>query len=261
MDSFETLAQAVLKMGNLANARQKDIVIDYKEDGSLVTSIDREISFHLSSLIKELFAEANVISEEELFTFDNEAPLTFVIDPIDGTDVYSQGLPSWCISVGILNQKREPIGAMINAPRWGLNWHEGLFLRQDPSKNLLLNGEPFKTRNWSIASRQITMSSYASRYLPLERYHGKIRCYGSNILHMISPLIHPLIQCAVSTPCYVWDLCGAHALLALQGLKVVYGDAKPFTYDDELLIHRKRFKGVIYSGEASAVDEIRTLFA
>ena len=261
MDSFGTLAQAVLEKGELANERHATISPHNKEDGSIVTSTDTEISSTLMGTINHLFPGSNIVSEEELSPFDNDAPYTFVIDPIDGTDVYSQGFPGWCISVGILNQKREPIGAIINAPRWGLNYQEGLFLYQAPHAPLLLNGSPFKGRASSDSLEQLTMSSYSARYLPLERFKGKIRIFGSNILHMVSPLVHPLIQGAVSTPCYVWDLCGAHALLSLLGYEVVYSDGSPFIYSDDLLIKREKFKGVIYSSQPKFIKELVTLFS
>ncbi len=260
MDLFGSLADVVLEMGVLANERQASILPHYKEDGSIVTSTDTEISETLMATIKKLFPEANIVSEEELSPFNEEAPYTFIIDPIDGTDVYSQGFPGWCISIGILNQKREAVGAMINAPRWGLNYQEGLFLRQDPGGPLLLNNTPFEERSWSDSLEQLAMSSYSARYLPLDRFDGKIRIFGSNILHMISPLVHPLIQGALSTPCFVWDICGAHALLTLQGYEVLYNDGTPFVYDDELLIERKSFKGVVYSGRPQFVKELIELF-
>ncbi len=77
---------------------------------------------------------------------------------------------------------------------------------------------------------------------------------------MISPLVHPLIQGALSTPCFVWDICGAHALLTLQGYEVLYNDGTPFAYNDELLIERKSFKGVVYSGRPKFVKELIELF-
>ncbi len=260
MDVFDRIAQLIIEMGDLACTKQATISRDYKDDGSVLTATDTAINEQVESALIQHFPDANIITEEALRPFNNEAPLTFILDPIDGTDVYSQGLPSWCISLGILDENRQCIGAMVNAPRWGLSRSEGLFLRQDPGKPLLLNGKPFTPRVRSTKIEQIAMASYPPRHIMLHDFKGKVRCYGSNILHMISPLIHPHIQGAISAPCFAWDIAGAHALLALQGMVVEYADGSPFVYTDALLAKRQPFEGVVLSGPDKTVKEMALLY-
>lgn len=260
MDAFDRIAQLMIEMGDLACTMQGTISRDYKEDGSVLTDTDTAINEKVEGTLAQLFPDANIITEEALRPFDPDASLTFILDPIDGTDVYSQGLPSWCISLGILDENRQCIGAMVNAPRWGLSRGEGLFLRQDPGKTLLLNGKPFAPRVRSTELEQVALASHAPRYLSLTNFNGKIRCYGSNILHMISPLIHPYIQGTISAPCFAWDVAGGHALLALQGMVVEYADGSPFEYTDALLDRREPFEGIVLSGTADAVKTMALLY-
>ena len=261
MDSFDRIASLIAQMGDYACDAQGDISRGYKEDGSVLTETDTKINERVGNLLAELFPEANLVTEEAVRPCLGDAPLTFILDPIDGTDVYSQGLPGWCISLGILDERRRCVGGMVCAPRWGLSRDEGLFLRQDPGKPLTLNGRVFTTRIKTTRLEQIAMASHVPRYLSIKRFDGKIRCYGSNILHMISPLIHPHIQGSVSVPCFAWDIAGAHALLESQNLVVCYADGSPFIYTDELLCERKAFEGVVLSGTAEAVVTMRELFA
>lgn len=254
MDAFDRIADLILFMGDYASTMQSDIVRTYKEDGSVLTETDLTINNQVCSLLMQLFPTANIITEEALSPYRPDAPLTFILDPIDGTDVYSQGLPGWCVALGILDMDNTCVGAMIYAPRWGLGGNEGLFFRQDPHADLLLNNTFFTPRIGNGRCEQIAIASYAHRHLHLERFGGKLRCYGSNILHMISPLIYPHIQGAISVPCYAWDMAAAHALLARQGLVVRYADGSPFTYTPSLLKERKPFSGIVFSGTQEAVD-------
>lgn len=261
MDMFDLLSEKVIEMGEWACNAQKDITVSYKTDGSAITETDLYINNQLKRSIYEIFGDVNVITEEEDSIYIEGLPFTFIIDPIDGTDAYSQGLPAWCVSVGILNDKRESVGAMVYAPRWGLSRDEGLFLRLDPGKKLMMNNEEYTSRLVSRELEQLAMASNTQRFVSMEKYKGKIRCFGSNILHMISPLIHSHIQGSLSVPCFVWDVAGAHALLANQGFVTIYEDDSPFTYTDSLLKKREMFSSILYSGTQEAVEDMKTIFA
>jgi myo-inositol-1(or 4)-monophosphatase len=260
MDKFDQLQQKIEEMGEYACRSQADIHRNYKDDGSVLTQTDTYINRVLSNEIQSLFPEANILTEESLSTFDTNKEMTFILDPIDGTDVYSQGLPGWCISIGILNKNREPIGGIVLAPRWGLSKDEGLLLRLDPGKKLLMNNKEYVARIKQPQLEQLTMASHAPRFVDITKFDGKIRCYGSNILHMISPLIHNHIQGSLSIPCFAWDVAGAHALLSSQHLTTEYSDGSPFLYTDSLLIDREMFKGVVFSGTPEAVATMREIF-
>jgi myo-inositol-1(or 4)-monophosphatase len=257
MDNYDRIAELILTMGDLACEAQKNIVRNYKNDGTVLTKTDLHISEQVCILIAELFPEANIVTEEALHPFKADAPLTFILDPIDGTDVYSQGLPGWCIGLGILDADHRCIGGMVNAPRWGLSRDEGLFLRLDPGKPLLLNGYLFHADANKDKVEQIAMASHAPRYFNLQRFTGKIRCYGSNLLHMLSSLVHSNIQASLCVPCFAWDIAAAQAIVESQGLLVVYADGKPFLYDSKLLQERRPFEGLMVCGSAKAVEEVR----
>ncbi len=257
---FDLLEKKVIEMGEYACNAQKDIAVSYKTDGSAITKTDIYINDQLTSCVNELFPDSNVISEEEKSVFVESKEFTFIIDPIDGTDGYSQGLPGWCVSIGIIDKMREPVGAIVYAPRWGLSRDEGLLLRLDPGKKMMINSEEYTPRLVENELEQLTMGSHAPRYVSMTKYEGKIRCFGSNILHMISPLIHPHIQGSLSVPCFVWDIAGAHALLQNQGFVTVYEDDSPFTYTDSLLKNREMFSSVVYSGTKEAVKTMKSVF-
>ncbi|MFA7671295.1 MAG: inositol monophosphatase family protein [Sphaerochaetaceae bacterium] len=256
MSRYDQLANLIVEMGNWACSIQQKVLRSYKTDNSVLTEADTTINEKVGSKIRELFPNANVITEEALFPFNPDAPLTFILDPIDGTDTYSQGLPTWCLSLGILDENRKAVGAMLYAPRWGLGCHQSLFLRLDPNKEITLNGVKYSNRLEERELKQIVMPSNLFRFLMLNPFQVKMRSFGSNILHIVSCLLYPNIQASISMNCYCWDIASSHALLVKDGFRVCYHDSTPFEYDDSLLIERKPISKILLAGTDEAVEKL-----
>ncbi len=260
MDSFYTLVEFIKEMGTYAAENQKKIEVSYKDDGSVLTETDTYINTHVKAMIEELFPQACIITEEQDSRYDESASLTFILDPIDGTDSYSQGMPSWCISLGILNAERNPVGSIVYAPRWGLGGNDSLLLTLCPGEEMKLNGKIYQPERNYTGIEQIAMGSHIQHYIDLKQYKGKIRSFGSNIIHMIAPLIHSRIQGSLSVPCFAWDVAGAHALLSAAGFPVTYRDGTPFVYTDEMLYERKTFTDILLSGQEEALSDMQKMF-
>ncbi|MDD3902166.1 MAG: inositol monophosphatase family protein [Sphaerochaeta sp.] len=255
-EKLDTLASAVKNAGLYAKEQQANIHRSYKNDGSVITETDLAISKRILSLISELFPEANIISEETLTAYRSDAPYTFVLDPIDGTDVYSQGLPSWAVALGVLDNNRKPVGAYICAPRWGIGT-DGLFLRLDPGGNLMVNDALFEAKGDKDHPHQITMGSSGQRLMDLSNFEGKIRIFGSSIIHMLSPVIYDHFQGCINQSCYIWDIVASHAVLLHAGMDIQYVDGKSFVYDDALVLERKPFPLSFYAGTPRCIEEMK----
>ena len=90
---LDIIAEEIEKAAEYAALKQKEVHRSFKDDGSVLTEADTAISRTITEKIHTLFPEAAVISEEEEGVIDRNAEWIFILDPIDGTDVYSQGLP------------------------------------------------------------------------------------------------------------------------------------------------------------------------
>lgn len=255
MSEFDKLAEEIRKAGAYAKDQQKHLTSAFKQDGSIVTNADLEISHHIIKTIGELYPGAGRISEEEDCPRDEGAELTFVLDPIDGTDVYSQGLPAFAVALGILDKDHRPVGAIIDAPRFGVGEDE-LFITMRPGQKPLLNGRPIAPAPGKDEIRQVAMSSTTCRRFDFSTFRGKSRIFGSTILHLLSPAVFSGIQGALAFSCYIWDVLAAHAVLEGVGMRVVYSDGSPLTYDQDLLM-KKPLKGVVYAGTEKGTDYLR----
>lgn len=221
-ERYRRLHEAIEHCSAYAVEAQQDITRSFKSDGSVLTETDLYISRYIIDTIRSEFPEANIISEEEITGQEDRAALTFVIDPIDGTDVYSQGLPSWCIAVGILDEELRPVGGFVSAPRWGIGNVDGMFLYRIPGEGLMLNGRAFLMDKDFSSLNQLVVCSTSCKTLDFSRYDGKLRSFGSNILHILAPLVFNSIEAAIFSPCYIWDIAAAHALVDAAGLTIRY---------------------------------------
>lgn len=82
---------------------------NFKEDNSIVTTLDFEISNQIKRLAKSTFPEIQIVSEEDGF-FNNGISnrLILLVDPLDGTENFASGLPIWGVGLamfidGLLN--------------------------------------------------------------------------------------------------------------------------------------------------------------
>lgn len=258
-EKLSIIAAAVEEAGRIAFEKQHEIHRSFKHDGSVITEADITISNKLTALIKELFPEAGILSEEEELPPKKDAEWTFVLDPIDGTDVYSQGLPAFAVSLGILDSERRPVGAYIAAPRFGVA-SESLFIRMDPGTEPLLNGEHIELTGDKEKVTEITMGSKAYRYLDFSRFDAKIRILGSTILHLLTLVLFPAMEGSIVFPCYAWDIASSHAVIRHFGMDLSYGDGTLLSYTDEMIYERKPFRSALYAGTGKVRDElIRTL--
>ncbi len=238
MKSIRDLVSIFRQAGDNALLRQKAYDFNRRElkiDGSVVTETDRETEEYLCAAITERFPHVNFVTEEYARDFDPSRRWTFIIDPIDGTDNFSQGAHAWCISLGLLDERMQPRAGMVYAPRLDL------FLFADIDGRLEINGNqapdfpPVEDMN---ALSGLVVSSRIHNFLDLRTFPGKLRSLGSAALHLTFPVCYPgLIGAIQDTLTYAWDIAGAHAILQAQGYRISYLDGSPLDYTRMQLSH------------------------
>lgn len=259
--AFFSLCSAVRQCGEAARSNQRLIHRSFKSDGTILTETDLAVSEALVGVLRSLYPSCNIITEEiDLHSFSPDARYTFILDPIDGTDSYSQGIATWCVSLGILDSNRVPCGSVVYAPRFGVGEMD-LFLCSLPTSDVVyLNGRAISAPEHYNVPRQITMGSNLLRYMDFSSYEGKTRSFGSSILHIIAPLVFSNIDACMDPLCYAWDIAGAHALVKKAGFEVLYYDGTPVVYDDRLLLERKMIALPLLVGNSACVSYMRENF-
>jgi len=142
------LAEQVARAGGksaLAWFEQRDtLVIETKYDlQDVVSRADRDVEQLIDQQIREQFPQDGFLGEE-YGLHPGASGYTWVVDPIDGTSPFLNGMPNWCVSVAVLHEGIPVIG-VIYAPVYdecyvaALNngaWLNGRRLQVDPARTL-----------------------------------------------------------------------------------------------------------------------------
>jgi myo-inositol-1(or 4)-monophosphatase len=254
--SIADLVSDVETAGQMALEAQRDLRAlgrSLKDDGSIITQTDQRVEAYLTGRIQTRYPGTNVLGEESVWDYDPLKPYTFCIDPIDGTDVYSQGMAGWCVSVGLLDRALEPVAGLLVAPRLGL-----VFVA-DLGQAGTLNGEALRLPGEPLPlspRANLMIPSRSHRFLDLRRHPGKIRSLGSAALHLVYPLAYQAVYAAIQVPgAHIWDIAGAHALCRSVGAAFEYIDGRPVEYAP--LLDGRPFEEVILSGPRAHVETLK----
>lgn len=97
--------------------RQRDsLVVSHKGDElqDLVSIVDQDTEAYIKGQLAERFPADGFLGEETgAATLD--ARCVWVVDPIDGTSCFVNGLHSWCVSIGLLVDGEPWLGAVADA--------------------------------------------------------------------------------------------------------------------------------------------------
>jgi myo-inositol-1(or 4)-monophosphatase len=92
---------------------QVDHKIDFKGEINLVTEADRRSEEIITSRLKHLFPDHNIMAEEGTnITMGSE--YRWIIDPLDGTTNYAHGFPVFCVSIALQSMSQVILGVIYN---------------------------------------------------------------------------------------------------------------------------------------------------
>ncbi len=141
---------------HLSGFRREDLKIDTKSCVyDVVTQIDKECENYLIDKITSHYPDHSILGEETGAHDKPGADFRWVIDPLDGTNNYSQGLPVFCVSIGIEYKGHAVVGVvfapylreMYSAVRGGGAFLNGRRLRvsekRDLAHSVLATGFPY----------------------------------------------------------------------------------------------------------------------
>lgn len=90
-----------------------DIDLNYKEDKTVVTVVDKKINSYLIEKVKEKYKNHSVNGEEESYVKNSE--YVWVCDPLDGTSMYVNHIPVFVFSLALVYNGEPVVGVIYNA--------------------------------------------------------------------------------------------------------------------------------------------------
>ena len=216
----EDLIETFLKAGDLSiSLRDKGLKKEIKSDNTPVSNGDLEVNKFITKKISEITPDIPIISEENSDNKKNSDLKNFwLIDPIDGTYSYINGLDEFTINAGlIINNK--PVAGLINAPakkRMFYSYGKGNAFE-------LTNGKIINLSSKIIANnRPLKFISYSNKIKPeIQKIYEDIGVKEN--IKMKSSLKFCVVASGeydgyVAEPrAYEWDIAAGHAILISSG--------------------------------------------
>ncbi len=219
-DDFMFFKDLLIEAGTAARKLQKDtITVTRKSDRSIVTQADLMVQDLLMKRISARHGDYMFIMEENNSGASpdiSDDTVTVVIDPIDGTAMFSMHLPEWCVSVGIF-RGRMPVYGFVYSPGCDM-----FFYNDD--NGAYLNDRPVRAdRTISIDNETniFVASEAGSRFDIL--FPGKIRNLGSTALHACLAVDNVRNRTlAFIGKSRLWDWAGAMPIIRKAGCMMKY---------------------------------------
>lgn len=203
-----------------------------KPDGSFVTEGDLRVESLVRDAIKEHIRDAVLISEEsepQEVVFANDTWVV-VLDPIDGTENFTSGLPEWGISVACYFNGRH-VASLLGAPELGRWLRTGEQVQRHRSRIRGLSS--------SLSKEQILQVGTGPEY----------RMIGCCVVNMLSVIRGSYLSFENPKGANSWDILAGLNLALEHGLAVTVNGV-PYRGEYLPADARYRFR-IVHTGNAA----------
>ena len=144
--------------GKALNITEKSTLWDFQ------TKADLNSEKAILKILKTEFPTSNIYSEEK-GKINNKSHYTIVVDPLDGTNNFVMGIPSFCISIAIL-KNNEAVAGVLYQPILNQVYYA------EKGKGAFLNDKKIKVNN--ITNRKKLTIAYNCGYLTKRNYIAEL---------------------------------------------------------------------------------------
>ena len=212
--SEETAAFIRSKVGMVGTSE-----IEFKDRNSLVSYVDKTAEQMLVDRLSVLVENPGFITEEDTVD-NNRAEYTWVIDPLDGTTNFLQGIPIFSVSVALSHNGEVILGCVVDVMQ-----HQSFYAWK--GGGTWVNGEPVRVSNVGKLSDAIIATGFP--YYSPDRLHRLailfhdillasrgIRRLGSAALDM-TYVACGRMDCFYETDLNAWDVAAGTILVREAG--------------------------------------------
>jgi myo-inositol-1(or 4)-monophosphatase len=104
---MQPMANVALRAARLAGQiivramdRLDTVVVEEKQANDFVSSVDREAESAIIEVLHKAYPDHGILGEEHGESFESRE-FTWIIDPLDGTTNFLQGIPHFCVSIAL----------------------------------------------------------------------------------------------------------------------------------------------------------------
>lgn len=247
----------LIEAGRIALSLWCERKIATKPDGSVTTNADSMIEEYLLKCIETHYPGHAILSEED---FDSRRSVTsgsefvWIIDPIDGSRMYSEKLPIWAISVGVVYRNQPYVGALylpaIQEMYWGSD--EGAYWRfgDNEPERILANTGDMEFDN----SENTFLAAPARAHREYSMLFERVHCFGSTAVHL-AYVARGIAIGALTRHVSIWDIAGAMPILNKTNVELSYLSGEAFHLSH--IIDGSRSREPLVVAHSSMIDRVR----
>ena len=247
----EKIAQAAGTKALDYFSRRETLIIETKRDPQDVVSIaDRDVEQLIRARVAEAFPQDGFLGEEYGLNAGSSG-YTWVVDPIDGTSPFVNGMPNWCVSIAVL-KNAEPVVGVIQAPCFGELYASA------KGRGATLNGKKLvldPSRNIRNAVTGIGANNYVAPQVVAKIIENLLEAGGTFVRNGSGALMIAYVAAGRLVGYYepymhAWDCMAGFCLVREAG-----GYIHPFPTDGENLTKGNR----VFVAAPGAVDDLKKI--
>jgi len=227
-DLTDQLTDLTRRAGDISLEHYRKTGFELKSDGSVVTVADEEVEDFLRPRLMEIIPDSAYLGEETVSDAESiqkarGSEWVWIVDPIDGTAAFTQGLDTFCISVGLFHNHKPHTGCVFFPAL------EHLYVAQS-GKGAFYDGSQVKVlEEMPVLDRACLYVSSGAHQKYRLTFSGKVRAMGSTALHYVLVARGAAVG-AISTG-HVWDMAAAAALIKEAGGVMKHLDGSSIEWD------------------------------
>lgn len=134
--------------------------VGLKAKNDLITEADEAAENEIIRIIREAYPGDDILAEETAAETGLTGRRTWIIDPIDGTTNFAHGVPVYCVSIAMWEDK-QPVTALV------LEVNRDEWYTAEAGKGARLNGEPIRVSTLDRHEEALLATGFPYRDLEL----------------------------------------------------------------------------------------------
>ena len=196
-----------------------------------VTTADHAADTYLKNTLTKAYPEYGWLSEETVDTKERLShSRTWVVDPLDGTKEFIEGVPHFVVSVALVEDGEPIIGVLYNPAS------KELFTAAK-GEEAFLNGKRLNCSTKTNFKEMVILNSRSETrrglWLRYRKQFKEQRPIGSVAYKLGLTSAAKADIFASLRPKNEWDICAGHCILREAGGEMVTLEGKPITYNNE----------------------------
>ncbi len=221
-----------------------------------VTTADHAADKYLRETLTKAYPEYGWLSEETVDTKERLShSRTWVVDPLDGTKEFIEGVPHFVVSIALVENGEPVIGVLYNPAS------DELFTGVK-GESAFLNGERLNCSTKKEFKDMVILNSRSETrnglWEPYSTDFKEQRAIGSVAYKLGLTSAAKADIFASLRPKNEWDICAGHCILREAGGEMVTLKGKPITYNNEKTLITP---GIIASNVEILEDAITIFYA